>query len=315
MPNRETPGQFNEALPFPPTNMPQDNRQYQRHHQGPSNASSSTLVGSGQTGFRNSPAADHETARRNPSPARSNIRNGQTSNLQAPDSRERTISSRTRDGSRNRPPSITVPALSPALPPPAPRQTRTVSNAASTYSQAPSLISANGPSVATSTSNAYPTRDSRAGRDTNTQSHISLATTVDAPSRSRNASPAPSSTQNPPSRKYTARGDSSFPLEHTTSRRDQNARISYFDPTNQAILDRLLVQNTDSQIDVDGEEESARATLTNVEEMIEGYEWVSDDVIGRKSTRGAVDLIQARLLDELTALEKVRVLHTPFQPQ
>jgi exocyst complex component 1 len=291
--------------------MPQDIRQQPRHHQGPSNASSSTLVGSGQTGFRNSPAADHETARRNPSPARSNIRNGQTPNLQALDSRERTISSRTRDPSRNRPPSITVPALSPAATPPAPRQTRTVSNAASTYSQTPSVISANGPSVAASTSNNYPSRDSRAGRDTNNQSRISLATTVDAP-RSRNASPAPSSIQNPPSRKYTARGDSSFPVEHTTSRRDQNARISYFDPTNQAILDRLLAQNTDSQIDVDGEEESARATLTNVEEMIEGYEWVSDDVIGRKSTRGAVDLIQARLLDELTALEKVRVLRSRF---
>lgn len=39
--------------------------------------------------------------------------------------------------------------------------------------------------------------------------------------------------------------------------------------------------------------------------MIEGYEWTSDDVIGRKVTRGAVDLIEARLLDELMALEKV----------
>ena len=89
------------------------------------------------------------------------------------------------------------------------------------------------------------------------------------------------------------------------TRRDQNVRISYFDPSNQAALDHLLTNVTDSQMDIDGEEETARATLTNVEEMIEGYEWASDDVIGRKSTRGAIDLIEARLLDELTALEKV----------
>ncbi|EEB87440.1 hypothetical protein MPER_15204, partial [Moniliophthora perniciosa FA553] len=45
--------------------------------------------------------------------------------------------------------------------------------------------------------------------------------------------------------------------------------------------------------------------MESVEEMIEGYEWASDDVIGRKTARGAADLIEARLLDELMALEKV----------
>jgi len=39
--------------------------------------------------------------------------------------------------------------------------------------------------------------------------------------------------------------------------------------------------------------------------MLEGYEWASDDVIGRKTARGTADLIEARLLDELMALEKV----------
>jgi len=87
-------------------------------------------------------------------------------------------------------------------------------------------------------------------------------------------------------------------------RRDQNARISYFDPSNQAMLDRLIL-GVDMQAEIDGEEENVQATLANVEEMIEGYEWASDDVVGRKMARGAVDMIEARLLDELMALEKV----------
>jgi hypothetical protein len=69
------------------------------------------------------------------------------------------------------------------------------------------------------------------------------------------------------------------------------------------MLDRLIIGN-EPQADIEGDEESARATLASVEEMIEGYEWASDDVIGRKMNKGAVDMIEARLLDELTALEK-----------
>jgi hypothetical protein len=57
--------------------------------------------------------------------------------------------------------------------------------------------------------------------------------------------------------------------------------------------------------EVGDEVESAQDTLVIVEEMIEGYEWASDDVIGRKVARGAADLIEARLLDELMALDKV----------
>ena len=39
--------------------------------------------------------------------------------------------------------------------------------------------------------------------------------------------------------------------------------------------------------------------------MLEGYEWASDDMFGRKSAKGAADLVEARLLDELLALDKV----------
>jgi hypothetical protein len=97
--------------------------------------------------------------------------------------------------------------------------------------------------------------------------------------------------------------NNSYAVEAPLSRRDQKARISFFDPVNQATLDRLIL-GSEPQADVEGDEESARATLASVEEMIEGYEWASDDVIGRKMTKGTVDMIEARLLDELTALEK-----------
>ena len=55
------------------------------------------------------------------------------------------------------------------------------------------------------------------------------------------------------------------------------------------------------------EEESTQATMASVEEMLEGYEWASDTVLGSSKSRGAVDQIEARLLDELLALDKVRV--------
>ncbi|EAU92708.2 exocyst protein [Coprinopsis cinerea okayama7 len=313
--SREEQAQFLEALvrlfrttvgPAAPLHLEgvndyesQDARQYQRSA-GPSTSSATLASSSSQFTTRNS---DYETARTNPSPARSNIRNGTPSNqqsLQPPEARERTISARSRDGGRNRPPSITVPPLAPAPTPP--RQTRRPSNAASTHSQTTSQISQASQPRPQAVSSTF-SRDSRASGSTREATYSQISQSSDTiPPRSSDASPVPSQ----PTRKYTARSEA-FPVENTPSRRDQNVRISYFDPTNQASLDRLLAQNTDSQIDIDGEEESARATLTNVEEMIEGYEWASDDVIGRKSTRGAVDLIQARLLDELTALEKANV--------
>lgn len=100
----------------------------------------------------------------------------------------------------------------------------------------------------------------------------------------------------------------------------RNARISFFDPQNQALLDRLLA--TDSAIVAssgvvggDNEEESVRATLTSVEEMLDGFEWATEDIFGKNSRglglgagftgKGSAEQIEARLLDELMALEKV----------
>lgn len=73
--------------------------------------------------------------------------------------------------------------------------------------------------------------------------------------------------------------------------RDPHARISYFDPTNQAVSERLLEQN----VAVDAGE----SALGNVEDMLEGFEWQL------RSGSGAADQIEARLKDELLALEKV----------
>ncbi|KAF8167736.1 exocyst complex component, sec3 subunit [Crassisporium funariophilum] len=179
-----------------------------------------------------------------------------------------------------RPPSIVVPPHAAALPTHQPRR----------------------PSNATSTSNHVSTTQKetipfRAVQD-------SPNNRMRLPDRTNNSSPTPSAkTRNlvPKVDKLTTNAALS------PSRRDQNTRISYFDPSNQALLDRLIVGAADTQIDGEGEEENAQATLTNVEEMIEGYEWASDDVIGRKMTKGAVDLIEARLLDELMALEKANI--------
>jgi len=102
-------------------------------------------------------------------------------------------------------------------------------------------------------------------------------------------------------------------------RRDPDARVSYFDPINQQSLNRLIVNDTSGDVDgavddqvesdIGDENETAQDILANVEEMIEGYEWVSDDIMGRKMARGAADLIEARLLDEVMALEKVSGIH------
>jgi len=92
------------------------------------------------------------------------------------------------------------------------------------------------------------------------------------------------------------------PTADLPSRRDANTRISVFDPANQFLIDQLAFGNSD---DLELDDDSAQATLGNVEEIIEGYEWAIDDVVGRKTARGAADLIEARLLDELMALEKV----------
>ncbi|KAJ6627091.1 exocyst complex component sec3 subunit [Mycena sp. CBHHK59/15] len=102
------------------------------------------------------------------------------------------------------------------------------------------------------------------------------------------ASAYPSSPPNPSPRPAKRSGTVGAASDGVSSRRDQNARVSFFDPGNQATLDRLI---TGASTDVEGEEESAQATMSNVEEMM----------------KGAADLIEARLLDELLALDKANI--------
>ncbi|KAH8991916.1 exocyst complex component sec3 subunit [Lactarius akahatsu] len=133
----------------------------------------------------------------------------------------------------------------------------------------------------------------------------SVSAAITAPSEYRR-SPSPASSSGS---KAKSRGQSrgpNVPLEQAQLRRDQNARISFFDPANQSALDRLIFRGSGNS-DPDGEEETTQDIMTSVEEMLEGYEWASDAILGRTRTRGAVDQIAARLQDELMALEKANI--------
>ena len=116
----------------------------------------------------------------------------------------------------------------------------------------------------------------------------------------------PSRTESPSSPQAASRAATPKPPEPQHTRREHNNRVSFFDPANQDSISRLVAGDLGDKEDVDGVEETAQATMLSVEEMLEGYDWASDDMFGRKSTtRGAADLVEARLLDELAALEKV----------
>lgn len=132
---------------------------------------------------------------------------------------------------------------------------------------------------------------SRGSRDT---TPIAISPYSIPPLQSR----APSSTSINP-RTQTSATDS--PIH----RREQNTRVSFYDPANQGTLDRLITGERSTQSDGEGDDENAIATMSNVEEMLEGYEWASGSIIGRQTAKGAADLIEARLLDELMALDKV----------
>ncbi|KAL4241693.1 SEC3 family protein [Abortiporus biennis] len=103
-------------------------------------------------------------------------------------------------------------------------------------------------------------------------------------------------------------------------------RVSFYDPLNQNTLDMLLQEDNlpldhaglnGEEDGIDGKEstpkgevlemESAQATLTSVEEMLEGYEWSAGDILDGKAGKGTADQIEARLLDELTALDKANI--------
>lgn len=109
-------------------------------------------------------------------------------------------------------------------------------------------------------------------------------------------------------------------------RRDANARISFYDPQNQVLLDRLLYATESarppSPSKAEGEDErepgadtgewddegdSALATLQNIEEMLDGYEWIGED-FAMRSRKDPAEAIESRLLDELTLLDKVSMI-------
>ncbi|KZT02419.1 uncharacterized protein LAESUDRAFT_730167 [Laetiporus sulphureus 93-53] len=116
-------------------------------------------------------------------------------------------------------------------------------------------------------------------------------------------------------RRSPSRAPTMEPGESGQPRREQNARISFYDPTNQATINRLLSGDVIIHDDVDGEgedtatqeDENALDTLESMEEMLEDSEWGNDDILGRRSVTGAADRMEARLLDELTALEKANI--------
>ncbi|KAI0286899.1 exocyst complex component Sec3-domain-containing protein [Russula aff. rugulosa BPL654] len=129
-------------------------------------------------------------------------------------------------------------------------------------------------------------------------------TSVLSPSDFRR-SPSPASSSHSKMKTNAQTRGLSVPPEQA-QRREQKARISFFDPANQSALDRLIFRGSGTS-DPEGEEEGTQDIMANVEEMLEGYEWASDDILGRMRGRGAVDQIEARLLDELMALEKANI--------
>ncbi|KAF8213226.1 exocyst complex component sec3 subunit [Mycena galopus ATCC 62051] len=244
--------------------------------------------------------AENDYNQRMPSPPpRAPSRNGLPSRPASPANSTRSFST---IRSNPRP----VPSASASSSPQPPRirpAGRRPSNAASTLSQVPAINLA---AVASrpAPENRNGSSDSLSVNRPSKDSPISSASAYPSPARA--PSPSPSTRTPSPSvpRTTPKRTGTVGAMADGTSRRDQNARISFFDPGNQAALDRLIISAPN---EVDGEEESAQATMSNVEEMIEGYEWAIDDVIGRKSARGAADLIEARLLDELLALDKANI--------
>ncbi|KAI1789802.1 exocyst complex component Sec3-domain-containing protein [Ganoderma leucocontextum] len=136
---------------------------------------------------------------------------------------------------------------------------------------------------------------------------ISAQSITPTPSTARSITPTPSARPQP----------SRSPTEQMpdSGQRRENTRVSFYDPPNQATLNRVL--SGDAMLHEAGDEEgegtgevedeSARATLESVEEMLEGYEWASDDILGRRALTGTVEQIEARLLDELMALDKANI--------
>lgn len=99
-------------------------------------------------------------------------------------------------------------------------------------------------------------------------------------------------------------------------KRDPDIVVSSFDSPNQAAVDTLVSPPFSDLSPTQEDDYGVETTMANVEEMIDGFEWNAIQVdmggssIGvksasRKRARGAADQIEARLQDELMALEKV----------
>ncbi|KAI0830519.1 exocyst complex component Sec3-domain-containing protein [Trametes gibbosa] len=232
---------------------------------------------------------------------------------------------------RNRP---STPSREPMPPPSAlrPRHARIPSNAdatsrtsSSTSSQVPSIvIPPPRPSVQPDGPASYSDRTNgngllgRGSLDLQSRS-VSPASSIIQPSpRSALGDSAPPnltiSTSASPARTQPSRIPNGASAAPGPLRRE-NTRVSFFDPTNQGTLNRVLSGDAMLHEEVDGEgegsgeveDESAQATLQSVEEMLEGYEWASDDILGRRALTGTAEQIEARLLDELMALDKANI--------
>lgn len=102
-----------------------------------------------------------------------------------------------------------------------------------------------------------------------------------------------------------SRSPATLGSEPVNQRTEPAARPEGADSKNQPSTERLFSHESAAATD-SMDEGDLEATLANVEDILEGYEWTSGDTNARKSQKGAADQIEARLITELTALEKVR---------
>jgi len=106
----------------------------------------------------------------------------------------------------------------------------------------------------------------------------------------------------------------SLPAEETlttpTDRRPQRRKSFHPVPVNTAFSREVLLTSRTgilpgaAGLTVDADKASAEeALLSNVEEMLEGFDWTTG--VGSAAKKGSADAIESRLLDELAALDSV----------
>ncbi|KZT30718.1 hypothetical protein NEOLEDRAFT_1126325 [Neolentinus lepideus HHB14362 ss-1] len=227
----------------------------------------------------------------------------QTPNSMRSRSRRASNATRTSDSTATQVPSISLPTTQSSI---RSQMSRPSTKSASESTQGQTFLpSSSRPSldVPSSTSSSFRQPSPTSSYGGNVDVTASQLGSTPSPMRSRQPSRGPSPSESQQNGQY-------------QQRRDHNARISFFDPANQAALDRLLsagetLPNTSSSgqegAPVETEEETAQATMANVEEMLEGYEWASEDIMGRQRVRSAADQIEAKLSSELTALDNANI--------